>query len=91
MEILKIFIKIVLFLIGALFLVSGLFCGAIGISSGSGWMFGLIGVAFAALGGFLLALVFGLLEKKKSAEQSETFGDAGEKRVPPDEAERGQP
>jgi hypothetical protein len=90
MEILRVFIKILLFLIGGFFLVGGLFCGAIGISSGSGWMFGLIGLLFAALGGFLVALPIGLVGKKKPAEQLEISGKLGEKRGPPDDAERGQ-
>ncbi len=65
MEILSIFIKVILFLVGALFLASGLFCGAIGLTSLSAIWIGLIGLAFAALGGFLIAFVFGLTGKKK--------------------------
>jgi len=82
-EFVKIFGKLVLFLVGAIFLVGGLFCGAIGISSGPEWMFGLIGLAFAALGGYLVALTFGLAGKKKLAEQPEMHGESSQKLAPP--------
>ncbi len=65
MEILKIIGRLILFLVGGLFLASGLFCGVIGATSISGWMIGLIGLAFAALGGYMIASSVGLTGKKK--------------------------
>jgi hypothetical protein len=91
MEIVKMFGKLVLFLVGAIFLVGGLFCGAIGISSGPEWMFGLIGLAFAALGGYLVALTFGLAGKKKLAELPEIYEESGKKLAPPADTDRAEP
>jgi len=91
MEVLKVFFKVVLFLIGALFLVSGLFCGAMSIGSGSGWILGLIGLALAALGGFLVALPFGLVGKKNLPEQPVISEEIGEGSMPANDEERRQP
>ncbi len=77
MDILKIIGRLILFLVGGLFLASGLFCGVIGATSISGWMIGLIGLAFAALGGYMIASSVGLTGKKKATPQ--TTDDTGMK------------
>ena len=58
MHVLKILFKAVVFLIGMLFLASGLFCGAIGTLAHGGTMVGLLGIGGAAIGGLLLMWVF---------------------------------
>lgn len=68
MEILRMFIKVVLLLVGLLFLGSGLFCGVIGFTSTSAIFVGVIGLAFAALGYFLILLGLGKLGKKADPE-----------------------
>ncbi len=75
MEILNIFIKLILFLIGAVFLASGLFCGVIGATSLSAIWIGLIGLAFAVAGGYLIAYAIGAVGKKKAVEPAVKSGE----------------